>query len=488
MSKNQFLNFVDDRPMTPWRPKRRRRTPVFNVIGRDTIETEISDYDSPYEVEEGSPESNPPAAPSEPDSCSEGASLMLTFNQASNPTRVQTFRVGSCVLPGYTYHMAVYSHEVMVGAVGGDTPSSIASRLAAAINATTAAQWNSNNSAPSPGTPGFKPSASSMADSISVTLNYGNQFAGWAYGSPPAPEPPPPPPAPPPPDEDVEVLPPPPPDTPPLVPDEPPPPEAAPEELAADEPPVAEIAAVSPVQLPNNIVTLDGSGSTDPEDAGLTYAWSQVSGPSSANILTPSSEVTQVTGLQAGNYVFELQVTDPGNNSDTQQIEVVVTAATNLPPIAVAGATQTIYLPTDAVLLDGSGSSDPELGPLTFQWVWIAGPNEPTMINPQKAVARVEGLIEGEYNFRLTVMDLHGETDEAQTKVFVMPPEKELIYKTSIMGGPYMGGGGGGAGGGGGSPAKTATGNLFKPKNLLWLALLAIGVSFIFYKKDSYPK
>src|SRR6187399_3199406 len=53
----------------------------------------------------------------------------------------------------------------------------------------------------------------------------------------------------------------------------------------------------------------------------------------------------------------------------------------NKPPIAVAGPDQTISLPLDSVLLDGSGSKDPD-GSIT-EWIWnkISGPASASVVN-----------------------------------------------------------------------------------------------------------
>lgn len=437
----QFLNFVDEGIMQPWRQVVKRKQAACNVIGRDSIEVEFLGYNAT--------------------GCTENASLTEIANTTSTPFRTQSFQVGTCVLEGYLYNLMVYSHLVQVAASASDTPTSIANKLAAAVNATTAAGWNSSGSAPPASTPGSKPMATSSNDKVNILLNIGNQFAGYASGSAPIEEEPEPP-APPPP---------------------PPPQEPIAPEVVENEAPTAVILPVSPVTLPNSVCTLDGSNSTDPEGDTLSYAWTQQSGPATAGISNPSAQVTQVTGLQAGNYVFQLEVDDGNGNTDSTTVSVSVSAAENEQPIAVAGATQTIYLPTDAVNLDGSESSDPEHGVLAFQWEWVSGPSEPTFINPNKAVAQVKELIEGTYEFRLTVIDPLGATDQALTKVFVLPQEKEVIYKTSILGGPYGGGGMGGGGGGGSASSGQSQG--IKPKSLLLLALAAIAVSFIFFKKDS---
>jgi hypothetical protein len=69
-------------------------------------------------------------------------------------------------------------------------------------------------------------------------------------------------------------------------------------------------------------VTLDGSGSFDPDGDDITYTWVQTSGPpvvlSGADTATPSFTV------EYGNYTFKLVVTDEGGLSDSDEVRVFV--------------------------------------------------------------------------------------------------------------------------------------------------------------------
>jgi hypothetical protein len=80
----------------------------------------------------------------------------------------------------------------------------------------------------------------------------------------------------------------------------------------------------------------------------------------------------------------------------------------NKPPIANAGGDQTFTLPIDSTLLNGSLSSDPDGTIVLYKWTKISGPPSNTIITPQSVQTRVKGLIQGAYQFELTVTDNGG--------------------------------------------------------------------------------
>lgn len=70
--------------------------------------------------------------------------------------------------------------------------------------------------------------------------------------------------------------------------------------------------------------TLDGTQSYDSDGTIVSYLWEQVSGPNTANILTPSGSSSIVNGLIVGDYVFRLTVTDDDTLTDTDTVTITV--------------------------------------------------------------------------------------------------------------------------------------------------------------------
>ncbi len=74
---------------------------------------------------------------------------------------------------------------------------------------------------------------------------------------------------------------------------------------------------------PGDTVTLDGSGSTDPDGDALVYRWTQTGG--AAVTFTPNLSVTTFTApTQTGALTFTLTVTDTGGLSHADSVVITV--------------------------------------------------------------------------------------------------------------------------------------------------------------------
>ncbi len=138
-----------------------------------------------------------------------------------------------------------------------------------------------------------------------------------------------------------------------------------------DLPPLANAGAAQLVAV-GNTVQLNAAASSDPGGDPLTYSWSWLSVPAgSAAALSSATAVnpTFVADL-AGTYVVQLAVSDTHGNSSLATVEV---ATDSIPPLANAGAAQTVA-PGANVLLNGAASNDAGGAPLTYTWTLLFKP------------------------------------------------------------------------------------------------------------------
>jgi hypothetical protein len=160
------------------------------------------------------------------------------------------------------------------------------------------------------------------------------------------------------------------------------------------------------IQIPLDSTTLTGSASTNNE-AAITYAWSQVSGPTSATIASSASASTVVRALKAGAYSFQLKATSSAGPTAFDTV-VVTVKAHNVPTVS-AGPDRTIELPKDTVILNGSGAgSAPGIVIATYAWTQISGPGTATIATASGAVTSMQNLKLGVYNFQLKATDNFG--------------------------------------------------------------------------------
>ena len=176
----------------------------------------------------------------------------------------------------------------------------------------------------------------------------------------------------------------------------------------ANRPPVASAGTDIVVALPNNSTTLDGSASLDLDNNIASYAWTKISGPASYNIANAAAAKTGVSNLSAGTYQFRLLVTDKEGltSSDTVTVSVkTISNPSNQPAVPEAGNTIHVTLPDNTVILDGTGSYDPDGALNQFEWSLSAGPAQYTILNKNAVKTAVSNLIQGTYIFRLVVWD-----------------------------------------------------------------------------------
>ena len=99
---------------------------------------------------------------------------------------------------------------------------------------------------------------------------------------------------------------------------------------------------------------------------------------------------------------------------------IVNPASSNIPPTANAGSDQTITLPTNSLILSGSGT-DPDGTVVAYLWTKISGPVAGTITNATTSATSVTGLVLGVYKFELRVTDNNGAFGRDTMQVTVNP-------------------------------------------------------------------
>jgi len=182
---------------------------------------------------------------------------------------------------------------------------------------------------------------------------------------------------------------------------------------ATNNPPVAN-AGSDQTLLVGDTATLDGSGSADPDGDPLTFLWQLTPPAGSHAALSDPTAVRPTFQVDvAGSYVAELVVNDGATDSAP---DTVTLTTTNSPPVANAGADQSVFV-GETVTLDGSGSSDADGDLLTFLWSFTTVPpgstaafNDATAVMPSFTLD-----LPGTYFAELVVND--GTTDSTPDTV-----------------------------------------------------------------------
>jgi len=185
-----------------------------------------------------------------------------------------------------------------------------------------------------------------------------------------------------------------------------------------NQPPVANAGVNRTIQLSTGqtsvMVTLDGSGSQDPDGNITQYLWTGT--PDPADIVNPT--ISLLTSI----YTFTLVVAD-NNSLQSPPASVTITVLPpNQVPVANAGQNQTIPLQSGQtsynVQLNGSGSYDPDGSIVSY--IWSGTPDPADISNPFIT------LTAGSQIFTLIVTDNQGASSgPSSVTITVLPPPNQ---------------------------------------------------------------
>jgi hypothetical protein len=202
-----------------------------------------------------------------------------------------------------------------------------------------------------------------------------------------------------------------------------------------NEPPAADAGQAQTVNE-GDVVTLSGTGSSDPDDGIVQYVWTQTQGPAvtlSGSASAVASFTAPNTDSEGASLAFQLTVTDAGGLQDTAACLVSV-AWVNTPPQADAGEDQQVGSGDD-VTLNGTRSTDPDGDTdLSYRWRQTEG----TPVELSDATAGQPGFVAPEIEkemqtltFELTVTDSQGLQDLDTCQVVVTRSTEEEADTTA---------------------------------------------------------
>jgi hypothetical protein len=195
-------------------------------------------------------------------------------------------------------------------------------------------------------------------------------------------------------------------------------------------------AGVDQTPLLGEMVTLDGSASTDVDGDQLTYKWSFTSKPSysMAELSDPASVRPTFVMDLSGDYVVQLIVSDVKTDSTP---DTVIISTNNSAPVANAGADQT-RLFGDTVILDGRASSDADGDLLTYHWSLIVPADSTATLSDPSAVQPIFDIdVSGNYVASLIVND--GTVDSIADTVTISTSNSKPVANAGANQAPKLG-------------------------------------------------
>ena len=172
------------------------------------------------------------------------------------------------------------------------------------------------------------------------------------------------------------------------------------------------------------VIELDGRAASPAKAVGSTGNWS-----------TFQTATLDDIELRAGRGTLRLRFI--GGELNLGRLTLTRTGPLGYqPPVAEAGSDAVVPAPSTSALLDGSSSSAPSGGNLTWYWEQLTGPTVVTFSNPLAEQPEVTGLtVDGLYRFRLSVDDgVHADFDHVELRrgdLTALPPTVSILNPAS---------------------------------------------------------
>ncbi len=179
--------------------------------------------------------------------------------------------------------------------------------------------------------------------------------------------------------------------------------------------------------LPTDSTILTGTG-TDLDGTIISYAWVNISGPSTGIVVSTNFATTAIINLVQGVYQFELTVKDNLGAIGKDTVQVTLNPPVNQILKADAGSDILLFLPINSTKLKGSAT-----GIITsYTWTKILGPEQFTIVTPNSPATQINNLVIGNYIFQFKVIDSAGISALANINITVVGilPVKLINFTT----------------------------------------------------------
>ena len=176
-----------------------------------------------------------------------------------------------------------------------------------------------------------------------------------------------------------------------------------------------------------SVVTLNGSGSSDPDYDALKYTWTAPAGITLSSTTTAKPTFTAPQVSVNTNYTFTLIVNDGTVNSLANQVIVTVNHINNnQAPVANANVDQSV-LKNTVYTLDGSWSKDPDGTALSYLWTAPVGITLSSRTTVKPTFTSPNVTVNTNYTFSLVVSDGVLSSAANQVVITVKPTNKSPV-------------------------------------------------------------